>query len=101
MSSCSYTSVVIKKSDRKEKKLMAIFRNDEGRTKTIHFGSAGMDDYTLTKDKQQKMRYIARHKAREDWTRCDTAGSLSYHILWSEPTRTEAIRKYKSKFNLR
>jgi hypothetical protein len=96
MSSCSYTSVVIKKSDRKEKKLMAIFDNK----KTVHFGDAGMSDYTITKSKQQRDRYIARHKAREDWTRCDTAGSLSYHILWSEPTKKEAIRKYKSKFNL-
>jgi hypothetical protein len=96
MSSCSYTSVIIKKSTKPDKKLQATFDNK----KTIHFGAAGMSDYTISKDKQQRDRYIARHKAREDWTRCDTAGSLSYHILWSEPTRTEAIRKYKSKFHL-
>ena len=95
--SCKYSTVTIKKSSKSDKKLMAIFDNK----KTIHFGDAGMSDYTISKSKEQRDRYIARHKAREDWTRCDTAGSLSYHILWSEPTRTEAIRKYKSKFNLR
>jgi len=77
---------------------MAIFDNGK---KTIHFGAKNMDDYTISKDKEQRERYIARHRSREDWTVCNTAGSLSYHILWSEPTRTEAIRKYKSKFNLR
>ena len=36
--------VVIKKSDRPGKKLMAIFTKDTGRTKTTYFGKAGMDD---------------------------------------------------------
>jgi len=101
MSSCSYTSVVIKKSDRKEKKLMAIFRNDEGRTKTIHFGSAGMDDYTLTKDKQQRTRYLTRHQKNENWTVCDTAGSLSRWILWNKETKQASIDDYKKRFKLK
>ncbi len=39
---------------------MAIFTKDNGRTKTVHFGSAGMDDYTITKDKEQRARYRQR-----------------------------------------
>ena len=44
--------VVIKKSDKAGKKLMAVFTRDNGRTKTTHFGAAGMDDYTIKKDKE-------------------------------------------------
>ena len=47
--------VVIKKSSKPDKKLEAVFSYPETtRTKTIHFGSAGMADYTITKDKAQR-----------------------------------------------
>ena len=45
-----------------EKKLDAVFQMESGRTKTVPFGARGMDDYTLTKDKEQRERYRARHK---------------------------------------
>lgn len=93
--------MVVKKSDKPGKKLMAIFTKDNGRTKTTHFGSAGMDDYTLTKDKQQRKRYRERHKKdlkTGDYTR---AGYLSYYILWGNSTsRKENISAYKRRFNL-
>ena len=93
--------MVVKKSDKPGKKLMAIFTKDNGRTKTTHFGSAGMDDYTLTKDKQQRKRYRERHKKdlkTGDYTR---AGYLSYYILWGNSTsRKENITAYKKRFNL-
>ena len=93
--------MVVKKSDKPGKKLMAIFTKDNSRTKTTHFGSAGMDDYTLTKDKQQRKRYRERHKKdlkTGDYTR---AGYLSYYILWGNSTsRKENISAYKRRFNL-
>jgi hypothetical protein len=55
-------SVKISKSDKKDKKLKAVFTRDNGRTKTVHFGQAGADDYTITKDKEQRKRYRARHQ---------------------------------------
>ena len=73
--------VVIKKSDRPGKKLMAIFTKDTGRTKTTYFGKAGMDDYTLTKDKEQRTRYRQRHKKDLKTNDPTRAGYLSYHIL--------------------
>ena len=95
-------SVVIKKSDKPGKKLMAVFTKDNGRTKTTHFGQATADDYTLTKDEEQRKRYRSRHKkdlSTGDYTR---AGYLSYHILWGDSTsRKENIAAYKRKFNLR
>ena len=94
-------SVVIKKSNKPEKKLVAIFTKDNGRTKTTHFGAANMDDYTLTKDKEQRKRYRSRHKKdlkTGDYTR---AGYLSWYILWGNSTsRKENIAAYKRRFNL-
>ncbi len=51
--------VYLKKSDKPDKKWMVIIGN-----KTIHFGSAGMSDYTIHKDPERKERYIARHIKR-------------------------------------
>ena len=93
--------VVIKKSTKPEKKLMAIFSLDNGRTKTTHFGSAGMDDYTKTKDAEQKARYLKRHRQRENWNAPMTAGSLSRWVLWNLPTRTASISDYKRRFSLK
>jgi len=33
----------------------------------IHFGSAGMSDYTIHKDKERKERFLARHRKNEEW----------------------------------
>tara|TARA_R100001086_G_scaffold243093_1_gene171495 strand:- start:287 stop:598 length:312 start_codon:yes stop_codon:yes gene_type:complete len=103
MSAKKPNKVVIKKSSKPEKKLMAVFSYPETtRTRTIHFGSAGMDDYTKTKDKEQRSRYLERHRRRENWQKPDTAGALSRWILWGPSTsRSENIRNFKSKFNLK
>ncbi len=93
--------VVIKKSDKAGKKLMATFTKDNGRTKTTYFGSAGMDDYTLTKDKEQRARYRQRHKKDLQTKDPTRAGFLSWFILWGDSTsRQENIRSYKKRFNL-
>jgi len=98
-----YTKVVIKKSTKPEKKLMAIFSDDKSKkTKTIHFGQAGAPDYTKTKDKEQRSRYISRHRRRENWTVPDTAGSLARWILWGPTVKLSSnISNYKNKFNLK
>ena len=93
--------VVIKKSNKPEKKLMAIFTMSNGRKKTVHFGSAGMTDYTLSKDDERKKRYLARHRKNENWSAPMTAGALSRWILWNLPTREASIRDYKKRFNLK
>ena len=93
--------MIVKKSNKPNKKLQAIFTKDYGRTKTTHFGASGMDDYTLTKDKEQRKRYRDRHKkdlSTGDYTR---AGYLSYYILWGDSTsRKENIAAYKRRFKL-
>ena len=94
-------SVVIKKSNKKGKKLMAIFDLKSGRKKTIHFGASGMSDYTIHKDPKRKERYMKRHRKREDWNNPLTAGALSRWILWGEPTLDASIKDFKKRFNLK
>lgn len=92
--------ISISESTKSDKKLMAIFENN-GRKKTVHFGAKGMDDYTLTKSKEQRERYRTRHA--KDLTTGDPsrAGFLSYYILWGDSTsRAKNISDYKKKFNL-
>lgn len=97
-----YKLLSINKSINKKKKLTAVFENKKTkRTKTVHFGSAGMSDYTITKDKEQRERYRKRH-AKDLKTNDPTrAGYLSYFILWGDSTsRKTNIADYKKRFNL-
>jgi hypothetical protein len=65
------------------------------------FGSANMDDYTLTKDKEQRDRYRKRHLKDLDTEDPTRAGFLSYFILWGNSTdMARNIATYKRKFNL-
>jgi hypothetical protein len=92
--------MIVKKSDKAGKKYVAIFTKDDGKIKKTYFGSAGMDDYTITKDKEQRKRYRSRH-AKDLNTKDPTrAGYLSYYLLWGESTSlTTNIKKYKKRFN--
>jgi hypothetical protein len=92
--------VVISKSDKSGKKLKAVFTRENGRTKTTYFGASGYDDYTITKDKEQRTRYRNRHR-KDNINNPESAGSLSWHVLWGESTsRQQNIKSYKRKFNL-
>lgn len=92
--------VDITKSHRDDKKLMAVFYKDNKKIKTIHFGQAGADDFTITKNLEQKERYIDRHKKNENWNDAMKAGTLSRMILWNKPTVQEGIKAYKKRFYL-
>jgi len=95
-------SVKISKSDKKDKKLKAVFTRDNGREKTVHFGQAGADDFTITKDKEQRKRYRARHKKDLDTGDYMRPGYLSYYILWGDSTSLASnIKSYKKRFNLK
>jgi len=55
----------------------------------IKFGAKGMDDYTLTHDKDQRLRYLMRHRKNENWNNPKSAGALSRYILWGDSTSIE------------
>lgn len=91
--------VTITPSDRAGKKFKAYFSDDKTH-KTIHFGAEGMSDYTLNKDPARRLRYLDRHRKREDWNTPYTAGSLSRWILWETTSLTHNIALFKKRFNL-
>lgn len=90
----------ITESPSRTKKLKAVFRLDSGRSKTIHFGAKGYDDYTIHNDKHRRDNYIRRHSARENFNDPLTAGALSRWILWNKTTLDASIRDFCRRFGL-
>ena len=94
----------LKKSNISGKKYTLIFFDkDRKKTKTIHFGQAGADDYTKTGNKEQRDRYRDRHSnTRENHNVPDTPASASWHILWGNSTSLSSnYNAYLKKFNLK
>lgn len=97
---------ILQKSTIAGKKLMVTIPTG----KKVHFGSAGMSDYTKHKDPKRKQRYISRHggnkdgttSRRENWTKSgkNTPGFWSRWLLWGEPTLERSIDKIKQKFGI-
>ena len=98
----SFKLISVKKSDKPNKKLVATFENTKTKkTKKTYFGSAGMDDYTITKNKEQRDRYRKRHQKDLKTNDPTRAGFLSYFILWGDSTSRQVnIKNYKKKFKL-
>lgn len=98
--------ISIKPSSNSDKKLMAKFERDNGRTVTTHFGQAGAMDFTKYSKqdkelaKEKKKNYIARHKENEDWTDPTSGGALARFVLWNLPTIESSIKDFKKRFNL-
>lgn len=49
----------ISDSDKPDKKLKAVFLQDNGRTKTVHFGAKGMTDHTKTPQDEERKKKIS------------------------------------------
>ena len=90
------------KSDRAGKKYKIVLVYGDGKTKTIHIGQAGADDFTTHKDEKRKQAYITRHKKRENWTKSgiDTAGFWSRWLTWNKPSLSASIKYIEEKFNV-
>jgi hypothetical protein len=86
--------ISIKKSKIKGKKLTAKFEIN-GSTRTIHFGAAGMSDFTKHKDKNRRNRYIFRHKKDLKTNDPARAGYLSMFVLWNKPSLKASITDYR------
>ena len=95
--------VSLPKSDNAKKKYKIVLHYDDGKTKTLHIGQAGADDFTKTGDVEQKNRYIGRHKKRENWNKSgiDTAGFWAKYLLWNKSTLSESKKYIESKFSVK
>ena len=93
--------VKIVKSSKKNKKFDAIFLKDNGKEKTVSFGQRGADDYSLTGDKDARLRYRKRHLKDLKTNDPSRAGYLSYYILWGDSTDLQKnIVAYRKRFKL-
>ena len=90
--------ILIKKSSKDDKNYDAIIQQENGRSKTISFGSAGMSDYTIHQNTERKQRYLNRHKKNEDWNDYETAGFYATRLLWNKPSLRESINDTNAKF---
>ena len=95
--------LTISNSTNKNKRLKAVFIDNNNKKITRHFGYKGGSTYIDHKDKEKRKNYRKRHEATEkkfytDFTRPST---LSRFILWGNETNLrDAIKSYKNKFNL-
>lgn len=73
----------ITKSWRKGKKLAVLYRGS-----WIHFGAAGMSDFTIHKDKERRARYRKRHRGillgdgRPAYRVKTSPAYWAWHLLW-------------------
>jgi hypothetical protein len=78
-------------------KYVAVFNDG----KRVAFGAFGYNDFTKTGDKEARKRYLARHKANEDWNNPKTAGALSKALLWGDSRSVnDNLRAFKRRFNI-
>jgi hypothetical protein len=66
----------------------------------VHFGAAGYADYTTHRDAARMRRYLARHRAREDWTAAGarTPGFWARWLLWNRPSLRASLADLRRRF---
>lgn len=87
--------IFISKSKRANKRYVADFGH-----KRVHFGSANHENYTIHRNKVRQLAYQRRH-AGDNLTDGESAGALSFYLLWSSPTLVGGGRNYERKFGKR
>ena len=94
----------LKRSEKPEKKYVVELESSAGRRIRIHFGDSSLKDYTLFSAEEREARkrsYLARHKAREDWSDPETPGFWSRWVLWGpHPSVQENLKFVRHKFKL-
>lgn len=85
---------------RKEKKykFKIVYFFEDKPKKTIKFGDAKYEDYTIHKNKIRKQDYIERHKTRENWEDPMTKGFWARWLLWNKTTIKKSIQNILKKF---
>ena len=100
-----YKLLKITKSDKKDKKYTATFKNLDNNKEFIrHFGYKNPDDlkndFTLHKDEARRNRYInrAKNQLKDDPTK---PAYLSMYILWGdEPDFRKSVKDYTRRLEI-
>lgn len=77
---------------------MVFYDTMRKKVKTIQFGAEGYEDFITHGDLQRKQNYISRHKNNENWNDPQTAGALSYFLLWNKTTLSASYKDFRNKF---
>lgn len=94
--------VDVKKSDKKDKKYVAVFTDDDKKKTIIHFGLKNSTTYLDTGDKKLRDAYKARHRAVYNKAKPMSASRLSYEIIWGNSTSlSKNIKDYKNKYGFK
>lgn len=91
-------TILLTRSSRADKKFMV--KVDD---KVVHFGATGYQDYTMHKDYERYLRYLNRHKARENWTKSGiaTPGFWARWLLWNLPSFESSLKDIEKRFGVK
>jgi len=94
--------IILSKSTKSDKKFMVKFSDG----KVVHFGAAGMSDFTIHKDFDRMRRYTARHSrpnGGEKWGKAgiQTAGFWAKWLLWNKPSLRASIKDIEVRFGVK
>lgn len=91
----------IYESARNDKRLVAVFVENDIVKFTTHFGSANGMTFIDHGDILKRENYLSRHSAlNENWDDPLTAGSLARWILWNTDNIETNIKLFKKRFHL-
>ena len=90
--------ISFKKSPKKDKKYVMVFRNPR---RTLHFGSKTSKTFVESGSEEKKNAYLKRHRVNEDWTKIN-AGSASRFILWGDSKSVDKnLEDYIKRFKIK
>ena len=87
-------NLTVTKSKRPGKKNQAKFEHGGP---TVHFGAAGMSDYTKKQGSRTKEGLHSKTQKNENWKDKESAGFWSRFLLWEKPSLREAAKSLRSK----
>lgn len=94
------TEYYLSKSSKPEKKFMVQYINPmNNKIRTIHFGQAGADDYTLKNNDAQKLLYQKRH-AKNYINDLNYPGAWAMQLLWNKKTLDKSIKDMERRFGI-
>ena len=96
-------SVYLQPSRLAAKKWTVVIFDNGVKRRTVHFGAAGMSDYTIHKDPDRMERYTTRHRARENWgiSGVLSPGFWAKWLLWGEPSIAASISEIERRFPIK
>ena len=79
----------------------AVFTLEDGKKRTVKFGTSSNYATNPDKTKADRSAYIARHAVRENWKDPMTRGALARYILWGgSRSVVENTRAFRKRFNV-